>query len=35
MPTRHPPIPRLWLMTDPRLGDAHGTHWRGYRAAAG
>lgn len=22
MPTRHPPIPRLWLMTDPRLGDA-------------
>lgn len=21
MPTRHPPIPRLWLMTDPRLGD--------------
>lgn len=22
MPTRHPPIPRLWLMTDPRLGEA-------------
>ncbi len=22
MPTRHPPIPRLWLMTDPRLGDS-------------
>ncbi|OAN66405.1 thiamine phosphate synthase [Sphingomonas sp. TDK1] len=21
MPTRHPPIPRLWLMTDPRLGE--------------
>lgn len=22
MRRRHPPIPRLWLMTDPRLGDA-------------
>lgn len=21
MSTRHPPIPRLWLMTDPRLGE--------------
>lgn len=21
MPNRHPPIPKLWLMTDPRLGD--------------
>jgi thiamine-phosphate pyrophosphorylase len=21
MRNRHPPIPRLWLMTDPRLGD--------------
>ncbi len=22
MPCRHPPLPRLWLMTDERMGDA-------------
>lgn len=22
MPRRHPPIPRIWLMTDERMGDA-------------
>lgn len=21
MPARHPPIPRIWLMTDPRMGE--------------
>lgn len=21
MPRRHPPIPRIWLMTDPRMGE--------------
>ena len=22
MQPRHPPIPRIWLMTDPRMGEA-------------